>query len=87
MYRKIHGNKIIIILFAITTDDEQKLLAAVATIGPISVAIDASRMSFQLYNRGIYYEPLCRNDTVDHAVSQVILTSHLFLTKYKTTTQ
>lgn len=67
------------------TDDEQRLLEAVATIGPISVAIDASRMSFQLYNRGIYIEPLCRNDTVDHAVSQAILTSHLLF--YSPTTQ
>lgn len=34
--------------------DEEKLKAAVATIGPISVAIDASRGSFQLYHEGMH---------------------------------
>lgn len=50
-------------------DDETTLLEALATVGPISLAIDASSFSFQLYQNGVYYEPNCRNDTVDHAVS------------------
>ena len=34
--------------------DEQKLKAAVATIGPVAIAIDASHETFQLYSEGIF---------------------------------
>jgi len=50
--------------------DEQALKEAVATVGPISVAIDASHPSFQSYRSGVYYEPSCRSGVgnLDHAV-------------------
>jgi hypothetical protein len=46
--------------------DELALQYAVATIGPIIIAIDASQPSFQLYKGGIYDEPTCSNEA-DHA--------------------
>lgn len=48
--------------------DEQALKEAVASIGPISVAIDASHESFQLYESGVYVEPECSSEQLDHGV-------------------
>lgn len=49
--------------------DEEKLKKAVATVGPVSVAIDASRSSFQLYSEGVYYDADCSSEELDHGVS------------------
>ncbi|RXG68599.1 Digestive cysteine proteinase 2 [Armadillidium vulgare] len=51
----------------ITSGSEDDLLAAVATIGPISVAIDTFHMGFLLYRSGVYYNPRCSSDNLDHA--------------------
>lgn len=51
-----------------TKGDEEALQNAVSTVGPVSVAIDASNESFQFYSGGIYYEPKCSKSQLDHAV-------------------
>merc|ERR1719150_566297 len=51
--------------------DEKALQNAVATIGPISVAIDASRPTFHFYKKGLYHEPDCSSKKLDHGVLAV----------------
>ncbi|XP_054458258.1 procathepsin L [Anoplopoma fimbria] len=48
--------------------DEQALADAVATIGPITVAMDADHASFLFYSSGIYDEPQCNPNNLSHAV-------------------
>nr|BAF94151.1 cathepsin L-like cysteine protease 1 [Plautia stali] len=52
----------------IPSGDEQALMEAVATQGPLSIAIDASNPSFQFYSEGVYYEPECSSAQLDHGV-------------------
>lgn len=49
---------------------EDQLQSAV-DVQAVSVAIDASRISFQLYSSGVYDEPLCSSSQLDHGVLAV----------------
>ncbi|XP_059376420.1 procathepsin L-like isoform X2 [Carassius carassius] len=52
----------------VTSGDESALQEAVATIGPVSVGIDAGHITFQLYKSGIYDEPECSSYFINHGV-------------------
>lgn len=52
----------------VSTGNECKLMEAVAKVGPVAVAIDASQPSFQFYKGGVYYEPKCASGRMDHGV-------------------
>lgn len=52
----------------IPSGNEKQLQEAVATVGPISVAVDASNPSFHHYSSGIYHDPSCRSDVISHAM-------------------
>ena len=55
----------------IPRDDISGLMDAVANVGPISVAMDASHSSFQLYAEGVYDPLLCSSTRLDHGVLAV----------------
>ena len=55
----------------IKSGDEEELINAIASIGPISVGIDASSIAFQFYSSGIYETEDCSPYDLDHGVTVV----------------
>jgi len=51
--------------------NETELAIALALNGPVAVLVDASKASFQFYSNGIYYEPTCSANQLDHALLNV----------------
>ncbi|KAJ8883526.1 hypothetical protein PR048_015370 [Dryococelus australis] len=48
--------------------DEVQLMQAVGSAGPVSIGIDASPVSFDFYDQGVYYDESCSSRDLDHAV-------------------
>lgn len=55
----------------IPSKSEADLQKAVATVGPISVAIDASQKTFHFYKKGVYHDRKCSSVRLDHGVLAV----------------
>ncbi|KAE9547191.1 hypothetical protein FO519_009597 [Halicephalobus sp. NKZ332] len=51
--------------------NEEQLKIAVATQGPISIAIHACELTFRGYKTGVYYEKGCSSNMIDHAMVAV----------------
>ncbi|XP_031622652.1 cathepsin L1-like [Contarinia nasturtii] len=62
--------------------NETALVAALATVGPVSVSIDATHYSFRFYSSGIYFEPECMSQDVNgHAVLAVGYNKDYYIVK------
>jgi len=54
--------------YKVVAAGSESALQAAVSVTPVSIAIDASHNSFQLYKSGTYYEPSCSASNLDHGV-------------------
>ena len=47
---------------------QELMLAKAVAEQPVVVAVDASHQSFQLYEKGIYYNSNCSSKSLDHSM-------------------
>lgn len=59
--------------------NEDAMAKAIAKYGPIAISINAHPTSFQLYSHGIYDDPTCSSDSVNHAMVAVGYTPDYFI--------
>uniref|UniRef100_A0A8C2LCG0 Cathepsin Q n=1 Tax=Cricetulus griseus TaxID=10029 RepID=A0A8C2LCG0_CRIGR len=55
-------------IFVALPEYEDILMDAVATKGPIAAGVDALYNSFWFYKEGIYHEPNCNSNSINHAI-------------------
>ncbi|CAB0018220.1 unnamed protein product [Nesidiocoris tenuis] len=61
--------------------DEEALKAALVEVGPLAVSVNASPHTFQLYHSGVYDDPECPDDTLNHAMLLVGYTPSAWILK------
>jgi hypothetical protein len=62
------------------TRSEETLKIAVATIGPITVAIDARHPGYKFYSRGVYFDTKCDENDLNHCMLLLVVVELLFKT-------
>ena len=70
-FDRYHVGAIVTGFVDIYTGNEDHLTSAIATVGPISVAIDASQPTFHFYHSGVYADTNCSSYQLDHGVAAV----------------
>lgn len=59
--------------------DEKAMVRAIAMAGPIPISINAATRTFQLYSHGIFDDPSCSSESVNHAMLAVGYTPEYFI--------